>query len=140
MIREALECDYDDIVFLGSLLHSNYLVVNNFYESFNDDVNNYLVYVIDDKVVGFLSYVKVGNSIDIMDLVVDIFYRKQGIASNLLDYLFSSLVYDSHVFLEVDTLNDEAMSLYLKFGFKIINKRDNYYGDRDCYVMERVIG
>ena len=139
MIRKLLKEDFDRVYELGLKLHSNYKIINNLEEIINNDLNYFYVYEIDGKVVGFIHYTKLYNSVDLVDVVVNEHYQNQRIGSNLIDYMITSLKPDDKIYLEVNTNNKKAISLYQKFGFKVINIRKNYYGIDDAYVMERVM-
>ena len=56
-------------------------------------------------------------------------YRKNGIASNLIGELISTLMEQgSHsLMLEVRESNEPAKLLYLKLGFEVVGVRKNYY-------------
>ena len=135
MIREALKKDFKSIYELGLTLHANYKIINNLEEILSNKTNHLYVYEIDNQVVGFIHY----NSVDLVDVVVNEHYQNQRIGSNLIDYMITSLSPDDKIYLEVNTNNKKAISLYQKFGFKVINIRKNYYGIDDAYVMERVM-
>lgn len=139
MIREALKKDFKSIYELGLTLHANYKIINNLEEILSNKTNHLYVYEIDNQVVGFIHYTKLYNSVDLVDVVVNEHYQNQRIGSNLIDYMITSLKPDDKIYLEVNTNNKKAISLYQKFGFKVINIRKNYYGIDDAYVMERVM-
>ena len=139
MIREALEKDLESIYELGIKLHPNYRIINNLSEILKDKIHHLYVYELNKKVIGFIHYTKLYNSVDLVDLYIDENYRKQKVATNLIDYMITNLDIDDRIFLEVNTTNQNALNLYQKFGFKIINIRKNYYGENDAYIMERVI-
>ena len=139
MIRKLLKKDFDKVYELGLKLHPNYKIINDLEEIINNDLNYFYVYEIDGKVVGFIHYTKLYNSVDLVDIIVRKEYQNQKIGSTLIDYMITNLSADDKIYLEVNTNNKKAINLYQKFGFKVINIRKNYYGLDDAYVMERVI-
>lgn len=139
MIEQAVAKDYEQIYQLGNLLHENFENKYNFQELQKESYFHLLVYKENDQVLGFLSYVKLLETVDILDIVVDEQNRHQKIATNLIDYMISGLNENDAILLEVGTENQIAISLYEKFGFKIIHTRKKYYGKKDAYVMERVV-
>ncbi len=139
MIRKLLKEDFDRVYELGLKLHSNYKIINNLEEIINNDLNYFYVYEIDGKVVGFIHFTKLYNSVDLVDIIVSEEYQNQKIGSILIDYMITNLNVDDRIYLEVNTNNKKAINLYQKFGFKVINIRKNYYCLDDAYVMERVI-
>ena len=139
MIRKLLKKDFDIVYELGLKLHPNYKIINDLEEIINNDLNYFYVYEIDGKVVGFIHYTKLYNSVDLVDIIVSEEYQNQLIGSTLIDFIITNLSADDKIYLEVNTNNKKAINLYQKFGFKVINIRKNYYGLDDAYVMERVI-
>lgn len=138
MIREANVFDIPRINELGSLLQDNFTKVYNINEMLNDGFSKIYVYETDDLVVGFISATNLYETCDILSLVVDPMYRNKLIASNLITYLISDAGEDLQlVTLEVATKNKAAISLYEKFGFEIIHKREHYYDGDDAYLMAR---
>ncbi len=67
-------------------------------------------------------------------LVVDEEYRRRGIAQKLFDYVLCNNSFES-VSLEVRSNNDSAINFYLKNGFKVVSKRERYYGNIDGLLM-----
>ena len=140
MIRHFLESDFEAIYHLGNEISKNFSKTNNLQEIFKDKFTKILVYEKDNEVVGFLMYIELVDTVDILDIIVDKEYRKQSIASCLMDYMISELK-DSVklITLEVRKSNMPAIKLYEKFGFGIVNIRKNYYDTEDAYLMGRVI-
>ena len=90
-----------------------------------------------DELRGFIHLIKLVDELEIINIVVDKKYRNQGIGSKLLEYVFSNVDGIKNVFLEVNVNNKNAIKLYEKYDFKLINIRNNYYGNDDCYVMRK---
>lgn len=139
MIREVTQNDFATIYQLGEQLHSNYQQTYHLNELLQEPYFNILVYEENNQVVAFLSYTKLYNTVDIIDLIVQKEYRNHKIATNLIDYLITGLEVNTNIYLEVDVNNKAAINLYQKFGFQKIHTRKNYYEESDAYVMERVI-
>ncbi|MBE6154336.1 MAG: ribosomal-protein-alanine N-acetyltransferase [Firmicutes bacterium] len=139
MLREASVYDIPRINELGKLLHENFSKVNNISEMLEDKYSKVVVYEKGDKVVGFIMATDLGETCDILDIVVDPEYRKQKIASNLITYLISDLSEElKMITLEVSNNNEAALKLYERFGFEIINVRKKYYSNGDdAYLMAR---
>jgi len=137
MIRDYEEKDFEEIYSLGTKLHSDFRSTVNLSELYNKSYFYTLVYEQDSKVVGFLMYTDLQQTIDIIDIIVEETYRNKKIASCLIDYMISRAKADTVFYLEVAVDNQKAINLYDKFGFDIIHTRKNYYGEKDAYVMER---
>ena len=139
MVRYANVYDIPRINELGSLLNDNFTSVNHLNDMLEDGFSKVLVYENDEKVIGFITATDLGETCDILSLVVDPEYRNRLVASNLIDYLISELDEELKLItLEVDSNNIPAIRLYEKFGFEVVNVRKNYYpnGD-DAYLMAR---
>ena len=140
MIREVTKKDYERIYELGNLLHTDYKKLYDLDKLEKEFYFKLYVYCIKDLVVGFIMANVMPDFVDIIDLVVDVDYRNQKVATNLVDYLISILKETQKIFLEVSVDNEPAIKLYQKFGFEVINTRKKYYNDLiDAYVMERLL-
>ena len=137
MIRTAKVTDLDTIYEMGRALHDNYKQTYDLESLLTKDYFHLLVYEKDNQVIGFLAYSLLIDSVDILDIYVDNEYRQQKIASLLIDYMISMVDPKTSFLLEVAVDNLPAISLYEKFGFKVIHTRKKYYGQKDAYVMER---
>ena len=69
-------------------------------------------------------------------LVVDENYRRKKIATNLLNCLITNSKPNQKIYLEVSANNKNAIELYNKFNFNVVNIRKKYYKNVDAYVME----
>lgn len=136
MIRELRNADIDDLTEL--LLNYDKKIENyfNFKDYLKNDIYSQYVYVIDDKIVGYILITIIDDLVEIHLLYVDNLFRNQKIGTKLIDYIINK--YSSHRFLlEVAINNYIAIKLYENMNFKIINIRKKYYNDIDAYVMER---
>lgn len=122
MIKET-----NDISYLNTL--SSYNITLNAFSYI-------LIYVKDNEILGFLDYSKMYENMEINYIYVKEEYRKKGIATELLNYMITTNNFNN-ITLEVNIKNLNAINLYKKFDFKIINIRKNYYNGVDGYLMER---
>lgn len=111
-------------------------LINKFLYFFDTNYvdNPFRKYVIYDN-IAILVYSEIYDRLEIDYIYVLEEYRKNGIASKLLDYLFSKYNYECS--LEVRCDNIAAINLYKKYGFDIVSIRKNYYGNIDGYLMIR---
>lgn len=139
MIRGLQEKDIEAVNELGNTLNSNFSKTANLHGLNNDNFTKVLVYEKDGKIIGFLMYTELEETVDVVDIVVKEEYRKKRVASCLLDAMFSNLKDSVKLLtLEVRKSNNAAISLYKKFGFEIINTRKKYYANQeDAYLMGR---
>lgn len=137
MIRQANKFD---IAYILDLLKSYSDNTHIDKEYIKNDMGNsyskYLVYKLDNIVVGFINYHKFEEYGEIIDIVVDENYRRKHIATSLLESALNDLS-NCDVTLEVREENKAAIRLYGNFEFKIIGTRKNYYNDENAYMMKK---
>lgn len=138
MIRKGKLEDLAKINELGMRLIPNFIATYNINDYLNND--NYIILVSDENNINaFLIALKNIDTYEIEAIYVESNYRRQGIATKLLNYLEDHyLNKDDVILLEVAVNNENAINLYKKFGFNIINTRHKYYKDIDAYVMKKV--
>jgi len=93
---------------------------------------------INNEVVGYIGGWIIEDSLEIINLVVDETYQRQGIGTKLIDTI-SNVKNIKEIILDVRCTNQKAINFYQKLGFKEINKRLGYYknGD-DAYVLRKM--
>ena len=102
---------------------------------------SYYVLFKDNDVIGFFECSIISPEAELYDIVIDEKYQGLGYSKILMDY-FLNLVKESKVetiFLEVNSINNKAISLYSKYGFKEYSIRKKYYGDNDAILMKKEI-
>ena len=134
MIRNLQEKDFKEV---NELLKSFNYELNK--ESFNNDFLKALVYE-DDFIKGILVYQYLYDRVEIDYIIVNSNYRKQKIATKLLQFLENSYKNINNITLEVRESNKIAIEFYLKNGFKEVTKRKNYYKDEDGILMIKNLG
>ena len=141
MIRYFLKSDFDSIYKLGNEISSTFSKTIDLEQIYDDKNTKILVYVKNEKVVGFLMYIELKDTIDILNLIVEKKLRNQKIASCLIDYMISEMAPTIKLItLEVRESNTPAIHLYKKFNFQIVHTRVNYYSDgENGLLMGRVI-
>ncbi len=130
-IRPYLSQDKESIIKLGNTLHADYFLDNT------ELPNQILVALKENKIVGFIHFLVFEDYIDIVDIVVDDEYRKQGIGTNLLKSLEN--YHKTEILLEVSQNNEVAINFYLKNGFNKVGIRKGYYNGIDGLTMKKVI-
>ena len=92
-----------------------------------------------DDLLGFITYSKTCDFIEIDDVLVAPSHRKKGYATLLIEKMLEGL--DKGIqkaFLEVRESNIPAISLYKKSGFSVISTRKKYYSDgENALVMQK---
>ena len=128
--------DINEINELGKFLNPNFIRLFHI-DKLNNNEKIY-VYKEDNQVLGFI-HININYEIaEILNIITKDEYRNKGIATLLLDYMITDLPNTiDKILLEVNENNKDAIKLYYKFNFEIINIRKNYYQDGNGLVMER---
>lgn len=138
MIRYFNLNDIDRIYELGEYFGDSFKKTNDLKEIYKNKYTKILVYEEKEKILGFIMYTELEDSVDIISIIVDEQFRKKKVASCLIDYMISDLNNTVKLItLEVRKSNIPAINLYQKFGFEIVSIRKNYYKDEDAYLMSR---
>lgn len=92
-----------------------------------------------DELLGFLTYSVNQDFAEFNDILVAPSKRRMGIANALMGE-FINLVkpQTQKIFLEVRSSNENAQSLYYKWGFTKLSVRKKYYQDgEDAFVLQK---
>lgn len=129
----------DDLRFneLGILVNNNFCNLFSLESLINSPIDDIYGYYVNNYLVGFIHVSKLYETLDIVNIVVDEQYRRQGIATQLINYVCKSYDDINNVMLEVNEHNVKAINLYLKNGFYEINRRLRYYGQDTAVIMKR---
>lgn len=134
MISKLTKEEVQEVIQLGTMLNPNFLKLFHI-ENLNP---NETIYIYKENNIN-KGFIHIQNGLDIIDLlniIVKPKYQNQGIGSVLLKYIIDNKQ-DKKIMLEVRSKNINAIKLYQKYDFKIINIRKNYYKDDDAIIMER---
>ena len=134
MISKLTKEEVQEVIQLGTMLNPNFSKLFHI-ENLNP---NETIYIYKENNIN-KGFIHIQNGLDIIDLlniIVKPKYQKQGIGSVLLKYIIDNKQ-DKKIMLEVRSKNINAIKLYQKYDFKIINIRKNYYKDDDAIIMER---
>ena len=130
MISKLTKEEVQEVIQLGTMLNPNFSKLFHI-ENLNP---NETIYIYKENNIN-KGFIHIQNGLDIIDLlniIVKPEYQNQGIGGVLLKYK-----QDKKIMLEVRSKNINAIKLYQKYDFKIINIRKNYYKDDDAIIMER---
>ncbi|MGN1000686.1 MAG: GNAT family N-acetyltransferase [Bacilli bacterium] len=100
---------------------------------------NYIGYVSDNKIIGYLSYEDIFDRYEISNLYVLNNYRGNKIGSYLMQEIIdrANLSNIKNITLEVNKENLIAINLYKKYGFVPVAVREKYYSGVDGILMEK---
>lgn len=91
--------------------------------------------------VGFLCAWIVAGELHINNIAAHPGYRRRGVASQLLEEILcrAKAIGATAGYLEVRASNEAAKALYLRYGFKLVGRRRNYYDHprEDAIVMRK---
>lgn len=122
---------------LGNLVNPNFKKLFNLEEILSSP-NDYLIGYYDKKtLIAFIHLTKSFEVIDIVNLVVNPKYRRQGISTKLINNILTDFNEVKEIMLEVNEKNIPAINLYQKNNFKEIYRRKKYYGEEDAIIMKR---
>lgn len=134
MISKLTKEEVQEVTELGTMLNPNFSKLFHI-ENLNP---NETIYIYKENNIN-KGFIHIQNGIDIIDLlniIVKPEFQNQGIGSILLKYIIDNKE-DKKIMLEVRSKNINAIKLYQKYDFKIINIRKNYYKEDDAIIMER---
>lgn len=132
----------DNLEFIKELENKfpNIFLENDIINDFkNNPYTNYLIYLIDNKIVGFINYYQIYERIEIVNFNVLEYFQNKHIGSLLLKKIINIAEENDskNITLEVRIDNQKAIYLYEKFGFKKVSIRKKYYNDVDGILMEK---
>ena len=137
MIRQATNSDIKAINELGLLIEGNYSKLFNIEELLTKDYVNIYVYEENNDIYGFIHLESHYEICDLINIAVRSNMQNHSIGSKLLEYSINNMKADK-MMLEVRESNVNAIKLYNKYNFKVINIRKKYYGDENALIMESV--
>lgn len=116
-------------------------IFDEYKTNYNPIINEFTkiyTYIIDNNIVAFLLFTIMYNKCEIIDVFVKEKYRKNGIASKLINEITNDYTVDN-ITLEVSEKNYKAINLYNKLGFGKVATRKKYYKDSDGLLMLKEI-
>lgn len=134
MISKLTKEDVQEVTKLGTILNPNFTKLFHI-ENLNQN-EAIFIYKENNIIKGFIHIQNGLDIIDLLNIIVKPEYRNHRIGSVLLKYIIDNKK-DKKIMLEVRSKNINAIKLYQKYDFKIINIRKNYYKDDDAVIMER---
>ena len=143
-IRDVLKEDLEQIYLIEEKTFLAPWKKEDILNDFNDNpFSHWAVITLQSMVVGFYVYWHTFDSATIAQIAVDPSYQGQHYGSYLLEELISDCVAKKvrAITLEVRKTNEKALNLYLKYGFKTVTIKPNYYsnGDDAYYMVKELI-
>ena len=111
--------------------------IDSIFTSLKSDNLQYFVLKINEEIVGFFECSIVLDEAELFEIAVKDEFQGKGYSKILMDYFLA--VCDQKnvktIFLEVNKINNKAIGLYTKYGFKQYAVRKKYYGENDAVLM-----
>jgi len=106
------------------------------YEIKNESYSFPYVLILNKFIVGYCVCWYFQNELHIGNIAIKNDFQRKGFGKVLMQKIFELFPDYNQTYLEVNVSNDVAISLYLKFGFKILSTRKSYYANgEDALVM-----
>ncbi len=102
----------------------------------NNPFSHYLVYIKDNKILGYINYYDIYDRVEIANFNVIEQYQNMGIGTKLIKRVIELSTNKENITLEVRSDNDKAIHIYEKYGFIKKATRKNYYNGVDGILME----
>lgn len=141
MLRRYKEEDINSIVSIEDECLASSLGFDYYYKDLNNSLAKHYVYEIDKEIVGFISSVYDGFTLEILNFAVKKNNQNKGVGTTLLSLFLEEFIVAgvNSVSLEVRKSNTRAINLYSKLGFKIVHERKEYYSNlEDALVMQKL--
>ena len=142
-IRPMVTSDLPQVVQLEHDIFPDPWSRRSFAESLIETQVESWVVEIQNRIIGYMIALWVSDETHILNLAVEVEYRRRGIATQMLTALedFASRQGCSHFWLEVRSSNVAAQKFYDKHGFKPLGHRKHYYRNgEDALIMAKIVG
>ena len=137
-IRQATLDDIADMVLLENSFPSEIYSKEELVKMMGIDYYRFLVAEIDKKVVGYLCATIIFDDCDILKIIVNQNFQRQGVGKNLILALknICEELYVKKLHLEVSVKNTKAIAFYENLGFEYVCTREKYYDCVDAKIYE----
>ncbi|GAB5491251.1 MAG: ribosomal protein S18-alanine N-acetyltransferase [Phototrophicaceae bacterium] len=95
----------------------------------------FLVAMLDENIVGYISAYTQGNKGYIASIAVAIEFRRRGIAKRLMQEIMNKLATVNYIELHVRQSNEGAITFYKGLDFEISDIEEDYYPDESAFIM-----
>lgn len=136
-IRPANIADCDDIFNLENQYGVDIYSIESIRSTFDYDYYHTYVILFCNKVIGYISATIILDECNLIKIIIDRDYRKNGYGKLLLNHLIAEckkLGVDK-IFLEVRSDNDVAKNFYRSLGFRFDSIRKGYYDGIDAEIF-----
>ena len=138
-IRPGIE-NVDEMLKIEKKAFASHWNKQTFLDELSAENGHYIAFMLSDKMIGYSGFRHVLDEAHITTLAVDRKQRKKGVGTKLIARLLNDAkgLGLKKLFLEVRQSNIPAQKIYKKLGFKVIDRRREYYQHpvEDALVMQ----
>lgn len=100
---------------------------------------NYYVLKMKNEIVGFIELSIIPPECELYDIAIKKEYQGKHLSNLLMNFMIELCKSNNvlTIFLEVNSINNNAINLYKKYGFEPFTLRKNYYGENDAILMKK---
>ena len=138
IVRKAIPKDLRSIFLIEQVVFSKEHWTIEMIADELEDIPEKITWVIEQSqnILGYCMVRLFNNEVNIINMAITPSFQGKGLGRLLLGHILNQIPSKSSVFLEVKQGNLSAINLYLSFGFKEIDVRNDYYRDgSDALVM-----
>ncbi len=141
MIEEMKVSDIEEVLVIEKDLFGDHWSYDNFlYEIKDNEFATMYKLVLDEKIIGYVGYMRLYERAEITSIAVKREYQSKGYGKMLLEFVLDLAKKEGSevISLEVRVDNKKALRLYEKYGFITMRKRSHYYSDgTDAFEMAK---
>lgn len=137
MLRPATHADLPSLTSLDARTNPSPWSIHHFTDAFNSPYSHIWLIQQANQTIAFAVWQTILEETELHLIVTTPEYRRQGIASQLLQHICQS--HTKRIFLEVRASNSAAQAFYHSHGFHKIGTRKGYYQSEDAIIMERTV-
>ena len=126
-IKDLKKIDYYNILKIENSLFDEKMSYKEL-ESLTNQ-NSFRIWKIEtEQIIGYMSFFHIKDEVEIIKIGIKKSHQRKNYGSLLIEEIKKLKI--KKIFLEVSTINDNAINFYIRHGFKKIGKRNGYYTDK----------
>ena len=126
-IKDLKKIDYYNILKIENSLFDKKMSYKEL-ESLTNQ-NSFRIWKIEtEQIIGYMSFFHIKDEVEIIKIGIKKSHQRKNYGSLLIEEIKKLKI--KKIFLEVSTINDNAINFYIRHGFKKIGKRNGYYTDK----------
>ena len=138
-IRPAKCADFERIYRIEAEAFMSPWTVEGLVSEMASSRSHFLVAEHNGKIVGYALVWFVADEVHLLKIATADGFRRCGVASSLIEYIFNKFSRASAILLEVREKNSGARCFYKKLGFVENGIRKKYYPDDNAVLIEKKV-